>query len=188
MREPGKGSTRLRRSRLPRAAFSWRKSKSFEIPALLRCGELRLPVHRDIPWLVRDAREPSSNRRKPAEIKIRLVGDMSVSVQRDIGDREMVCDEKPMPSQMAFHDTECAIAVFHPVFERMALQFAAALDQREPEVGCADVWLQAVLYEEHPLQCFSSGDSIFWRQRRAAGDIPKNCIRLCEVTLGSDLK
>src|SRR5262249_56173617 len=82
--------------------FRGEKSKSVGILALLRSGELRLPVHRDIARLVRDAREPSADRRKPAEIKIRLVGDVGVSVKRDIGDREMVCDEKPMPRQVGF--------------------------------------------------------------------------------------
>src|SRR5262249_14353516 len=62
------------------------------------------------------------------------------------------------------------------------------LDQREPEIGCADVRLQAVLFEEHPLQGLGPRDSIFRRQRRATGDIPKNCVRLRQVTIRRDLK
>ena len=53
---------------------------------------------------------------------------------------------------MLLHHAERVIALLHPVFERVLLQFAPALDQREPEIRRAEIGLEAVLLEEHPLQ------------------------------------
>ena len=85
-------------------------------------------------------------------------------------------DEKGIAGEVGLHHAERAIAVFHPVLERVALQVASALDQRQPEIGGADIGLQAVLLEEHPLQRFGASDAVFRRKRRAARDVPENGI------------
>ena len=89
---------------------------------------------------------------------------------------------------MHFHDAERAIAVLHPVFERVALQVAAAFDQREPEIRGADIRLQAVLLEEHPLHRFGAMDPVFRRQRGSAGDVPEDGVRLGKITAGRDFE
>src|SRR6186997_975247 len=159
--EPGIGSTPLGQSRSRSAAFS---RQWIAISGLLRGSKLRLPGHGDITRLFGDSRKPSPDRGKAAEVEVALIGDMGVGVKRDVGDREMICDEKAMPCQVRLHHAERAITVFHPVLERMALQFAAALDQSEPEIGRADIRLEAVLLEKHPLQRFRTPDAVFRRQ------------------------
>ena len=113
---------------------------------------------------------------------------MRVGVKRDVGDREMIRDEKAVPCQVCLHHAECAITVFHPVLKRMALQLTAALDQREPEIGRADVRLETVLLKKHPLQRFRTPDAVFRRQRRSAGDVPKDGVGLGEMTIRRDLQ
>ena len=89
---------------------------------------------------------------------------------------------------MVFHHLKRGIAALHPVFQRVGLQVAAALDQRQPEIGGADIGLQRVLFEEHPLQRFGALDPQFRRQRRAAGDIPEDGIGLGEVASFGDFQ
>ena len=93
-----------------------------------------------------------------------------------------------MPCQVRLHHAERAITVFHPVLERMALQLAAAFDQREPEIGGADIRLEAVLLEEHPLQRLGARDAVFRRQRRSAGDVPEDGVGLGEMAIRRDLQ
>jgi len=64
--------------------------------------------------------------------------------------------------------SQCAMAFFHPVVDGVALQFAAALDQGQPEIRRAQVGLQAVLFEEHPLQRVGPVDAVLRGERRAA--------------------
>ena len=90
--------------------------------------------------------------------------------------------------QVHFHDAEGAIAVFHPVLERVLLQIAPALDQRQPEIGGADIGLQAVLLEEHPLHGFGPFDAVFRRQHRAAGDVPQDGVGFGEMAAGRDFQ
>src|SRR6185312_538267 len=78
--------------------------------------------------------------------------------------------------------------VLHPIFQRVLLQIAPAFDQRQPEIGGADVRLQAVLLEEHPLQRLGAMDAVLRRQHGAAGDVPENGIRLGNVAAGCDLE
>ena len=113
---------------------------------------------------------------------------MGVGVKRDVGDREMIRYENTDAGEVRFHHAERAITVFHPVFERMALQFTAALDQREPEIGGADIGLEAMLLEKHPLQRFRTPDAVFRRKCRAAGDVPKNGIGFREMTIRRDFE
>ena len=63
----------------------------------------------------------------------------------------------------------------------MGLQVAAALDQRQPEIGGADIRLQRVLFEEHPLQRLGALDPRFRRERRAAADVPEDRVGFGEV-------
>ena len=99
---------------------------------------------------------------------------MGVGVERDVGDGEVIGGEKPVAGEVHLHDAERAIAVFHPVLERVLLQFAPALDQRQPEIGGADIGLQAVLLEEHPLHRLGPLNTVLRRQRGPAGDVPEN--------------
>jgi hypothetical protein len=68
------------------------------------------------------------------------------------------------------------------------LQLAPALDQSEPEIGSPEIWLQAVLLEEHPLQRFGPVDAVLGRQRGAAGDVPEDRIRLGEKAARRDFQ
>ena len=71
----------------------------------------------------------------------------------------------------------------------MALQFPAAFDQREPEIGGSNVRFETVLLEEHPLQCFRGVQcDPARRQHRTAGDIPEDGVELGEMTVGRDFE
>ena len=56
----------------------------------------------------------------------------------------------------------------------MHLQLAAALDEPEPEMRGAEIGLEAVLLEEHPLQRLGAVEPIDRREIGAAGEIPQN--------------
>src|SRR4249920_1345780 len=92
--EPGIGSTPLGQSRSRSAAFSRQWIRQAAVSGLLRGSKLRLPGHGDITRLFGDSRKPSPDRGKAAEVEVALVGDMGVGVKRDVGDREMIRDEK----------------------------------------------------------------------------------------------
>ena len=81
---------------------------------------------------------------------IALYGYTHVAVQRDVGDRELVGGEIGPGLEMVFHHLQRRVATLHPVFQRVGLQVTATLDQRQPEIGGADIGLQRVLFEEHP--------------------------------------
>ena len=70
----------------------------------------------------------------------------------------------------------------------MSLEVAAAPHQRQPEIGRADVRLQRVLLEEHPLQRVGAIDAVLRRERRADGDIPENGVGLGEIAIVADLE
>src|SRR6202035_5535524 len=82
----------------------------------------------------------------------------------------------------------CSMAFFHPVFESVLLQIAAALDQSEPEIRRADIRLETVLLEEHPLHRLGAVDAVLGRQRRAAGDVPEDGIGLSEIAARRDFQ
>ena len=81
------------------------------------------------PWNVArpvgHAIEPGPDRRITAEFEIGLVSDVGIGIERDVGDREVVRDEIAVAHEVCFHHAERAIAIFRPVLERVALQFAA---------------------------------------------------------------
>ena len=103
---------------------------------------------------------------------------MGVTVQRDIGDRQLPRGEIGAGLEMIFHHLKRGIATLHPVFQRVRLQIAAALDQRQPEIGGADIGLERVLLEEHPLQRLGAIDPVLRRERRADGDVPEDGVGL----------
>jgi hypothetical protein len=86
--------------------------------------------------------------------------------------------------EVILHHGERAVTFLHPVLERVLLQLAAALDQREPEIGRADIGLDAVLLEEHPLQRFGAIDAVLGPQRRATHEVPEDRVRFGEITAG----
>ncbi len=89
---------------------------------------------------------------------------------------------------MLVEHVERARAFFHPVVERVLLQFAAALDQAEPEIGRADIRHDRVLLEEHPLQNAGRARSASRRRDAAFGQKPQDRIRFGEVAAGLDLQ
>src|SRR5947209_897873 len=89
---------------------------------------------------------------------------------------------------MEDHHLKRAVAAFHPVFQRVSLQIAPAFDQRQPEISRADVRLQRMLFEEHPLQRFRTLDPRFGRQRGAAGDVPQDGIRFGKIASVRDFQ
>ena len=107
--------------------------------------------------------------------------DVRVGVERYIRNSIAVGDKKILLCDVLLHHAQRAMAFLHPVFESVALQVASAFDQRQPEISSAEIRLQAVLLEEHPLQCLGAFDPIVGRQRRAAGDVPKNGVGFGEV-------
>src|SRR5215208_3275023 len=110
-------------------------------------------------WLSRDAVEPSADGGKCCQIKVATMGKVRIGVERDVGDGVAARGKIAMSFEVVFHNLERAIAFLHPVIERVLLQFAPAFDKPEPEIGRAEVRLEAVLLEEHPLQRFGTVDA-----------------------------
>src|SRR6202007_2712149 len=108
--------------------------------------------HRDVAGLVDDAVEPGANRGELVELEVALVCDVGVTVERDVRDRVVAGCEEVVCGEMLLQTGESLVALFHPVFERVQLQLATALDQGEPEERRAEIGLETVLLEEHPLQ------------------------------------
>ena len=78
--------------------------------------------------LRRDAGEPVAQRRKTRKVVIALMRQVGVGVERDVGDGIAVGGEEAPRRQMLLHHPERAVALFHPIFQRVLLQFAAAFD------------------------------------------------------------
>ena len=125
---------------------------------------------------------------KASQIEIAFVREVGVAVERDVGDRVVAGGEEVVRREMLLHHAEGLIALLHPVLERVHLQFASALDQREPEERRAEIGLEAVLLEEHPLQRGGAVDAVVRRERRAARDVPEDRVRLGEIASGRDLE
>ena len=89
---------------------------------------------------------------------------------------------------MLFHHRERLIALLHPVLERMLLQLASALDQGEPEPGLAEIGLERMLLEEHPLQCLGAVDAVLRRERGAAGDVPEDRVGFRQISPRCDFQ
>ena len=93
-----------------------------------------------------------------------------------------------MGLEVIFHHLQRGVTALHPVLQRVGLQVAATLDQRQPEIGRADVGLERVLFEEHPLQRLGAFDSRFRGQRRTDGDVPENGVGFGEVASLGDFE
>ena len=113
---------------------------------------------------------------------------MGVSIQRDIGDRELAGGKILVGLEVVFHHLQGGVAALHPIFQSMDLQVAAALDQRQPKIGGADIRLKCVLFEEHPLQGLGAFDPRFRCQRRAAGDIPEDGVGFRKIASFGDFQ
>src|SRR5580693_660748 len=135
-----------------------------------------------------DAREPGVDRWKRLEVVVAQMRDVGVGVERDVSDGVMTGGEVVVGGKMFLHHAERAMAFFHPVLEGVLLQVAAALDQREPEIGRADIGLETVLLEEHPLHRLGAVDAVLRRQRRAAGDVPEDGVRFGEIAARRDFE
>ena len=57
-----------------------------------------------------DTREPPANRGKLAEIEPTFIGDVSIGIERDVGDRITIADEPFARSQMLLHHIQRVIA------------------------------------------------------------------------------
>src|SRR5262245_19156993 len=145
---------------------------------------LGLPIHRDIARLGRYALEPGADLGKSHEVVIARMRKVGVGIERDVGDAVAFADEIAMVLEVILHHGERAVTFLHPVLERVLLQLAAALDQREPEIGGADIGLDTVLLEEHPLQRLGAIDAVLGPQRRAAHEVPEDRVRFGEITAG----
>jgi hypothetical protein len=140
---------------------------------ILRLGLL---IHQHMAGLLRHAVEPGADRRERGQIEIAGVREMRIGVERYVRDAVAVGREIAVVLEVILHDMQRAVALFHPVIERVLLQFATALDERQPEIGSADVGLEAALLEEHPLQCLGARDAVLGRKRGAARHVPENRI------------
>ena len=109
---------------------------------------------------------------------------MGIGIKRDVGDGIAVGREEAMMLEVILHHGERAVAFLHPILERVLLQLASALHQREPEIGGADIGLDAVLLEEHPLQRFGAIDAIVGPKLRSARHVPEDRIRFGEIAAG----
>ena len=65
--------------------------------------------------------------------------EVGVGIKRDVGDAVTIAHEIAMVLEMILHHGERAVTFLHPVLERVLLQLAAALDQRQPEIRRADI-------------------------------------------------
>src|SRR5580704_9603774 len=97
---------------------------------------------------------------------------MRIGIERNIRDRITTGGEVAMVFEVPFHDLQRLVALLHPLLDRMHLQLTSALDEGEPEMGGADIGLEAVLLEEHPLQRLRAIDAILRRERGADGEVP----------------
>ena len=114
--------------------------------------------------------------------------DVGVGIERDVGDRIVAGGEEVMAREMLLHDAERLIALLHPVLERVRLQFAPAAYQREPEPRGAEIGLERMLLEEHPLQRGRTVDAVLGRKLRAARDVPEDRVRLGQIASGRDFE
>ncbi len=139
-------------------------------------GGSRIKIHWHVARLGGDALEPGAYGRKRFEVVIAEMRYVSVGIQCDIGDGVTVGGKEVVQRDMLFHHTERAMAFLHPVLEGVALQVASALDQREPKISSAKIWLQAVLLEEHPLQRFRALGIIAEPPVSSSAHVPRGLI------------
>ncbi len=103
-----------------------------------------------MPRLRRDAVEPCPHRRILPEVEPALLGDVCVAVQRDVGDRERVADEPLAAVEVLLERGERAVSR-GPLPLELGCVLLALAEDRDLEAGNAEVRLDLVLLEEHPL-------------------------------------
>src|SRR5262245_36981062 len=141
-----------------------------------------------MPWLGRDALEPVADRREGGKDVVAVVRKVRIGVERDVGDGVAIGDKIPMALEMALHHAERTIAFLHPILERMLLQLTPAPDQHQPEIGGADIELDALLLEEHRLQRFGTVIAVLRTQPRSTGEMPQDRIRFGNKAPGRDFE
>src|SRR5262245_33461226 len=97
--------------------------------------------------LSRHALEPAADLGKTREVIVAGVRQMGIGIKRDVSDGIAAGHEIAVMLEVMLHHRKRAITFLDPILERVLLQLAAALDQREPEIGGADVGLDTVLLE-----------------------------------------
>ena len=147
-----------------------------------------LPVHRHEAGCLLDPAQPCADGGEGGEVEVAAVGDMGVAIQRDVGDGELAGGEVLMGLEMVLHHLQRRIAALHPVLQRVGLQLAAAPDQRQPEIGRADIRLQRMLLEEHPLQRVGAIHAVIGRKRRSLRDVPEDRIGFGEIAAGGQFE
>src|SRR3954451_19491353 len=90
-------------------------------------------VHGDVARLFGHPCEPRVDGLKGREVVVAKMSEMRISVECDVGDGVAIGGKVPVPLEVILHHLESAVAFLHPIVERVLLQFAAALAQREPE-------------------------------------------------------
>jgi len=126
----------------------------------------------------RDRARRGSPERTPGRNRIRAPG--AVGIKRDVGDG---CSDRPRSSGCSLRwfsiTAERAKPSFHPVLERVLLQLASALDQREPEIGRAN-WVRGYAAENIHCSARARIDAVRGPQRRSADQVPEDRVRLGE--------
>src|SRR5215470_1427485 len=144
----------------------------------------RTPVHADMTRLLSHSLEPAAHGWKAGEIKTALVGDMREGIKGNVGDGVAAGGKEAVIFKVLFHHAQSLVALLHPLLDGMHLQFLPALDEHQPEMGGAQIRLEAVLFKEHPLQHFAALEPIFRHKRRTAGEVPKDRARFRNIAPG----
>src|SRR5215469_13461938 len=132
--------------------------------------------------------EPAAHGWKAGEIKAALVGDMREGIKGNVGDGVAAGGKEAVIFKVLFHHTQSLVALLHPLLDGMHLQFAPALDEHQPEMGGAQIWLEAVLLEEHPLQHFTALEPVVRHKPRTSGEVPKDRAGFRKIAAGRRFK
>ena len=101
--------------------------------------------HRDMPRQRRDARQPSLHGRVAAEIEAALVGDVGVSIKRDVGDAQMLADEEGVAREVLVHQGKRRVAAGEVVWLVTELETATDDPQLLQEAGVAVAGMESCL-------------------------------------------
>src|SRR5215212_8190202 len=109
--------------------------------------------YRYVSRLRRDALQPRADCREVLEIEAPLVRDVGVGVEGDVRYRVTPPDEELPALQMLLHDPERVVAeLLFDLEGTLAIFGHLRVEDVKPGTGNGDVWLVAVLLEEHPPQ------------------------------------
>lgn len=97
-----------------------------------------------MPGLRADALQPGADGGIPGEVETAFVGDVRVRVERDVGDRVRVSDEKSALAEVLLHDVERCVTELLLLLEEGAPLVVQKV-KLDPETRRGDVGLVAVL-------------------------------------------